>query len=188
MSEMERILDYTITVEGGYSDRAADRGGPTKYGITIKTWSNYVGRPVTKQEMKDLTIAQAKACYRDLYYAPLNLDRFPVCLRHVVFDMCVNHGQGTAVRLTQKMVNHLRGKEILETDGKIGPKTLAAINDLLKDFKQKDIIEAVCLMREKFYRAIVANDTTGTQIENLNGWLNRNKKFKTNFVVDTKYG
>ena len=36
-TDTDRIIDGLIVAEGGYVDHPADRGGPTKYGITRKT-------------------------------------------------------------------------------------------------------------------------------------------------------
>ncbi|RMF69946.1 MAG: hypothetical protein D6740_08910, partial [Alphaproteobacteria bacterium] len=41
-----RLLDRLIAREGGFVAHAADRGGPTKYGITLATLSAWRGRPV----------------------------------------------------------------------------------------------------------------------------------------------
>ena len=55
-----------------------------------------------------------------------------------------------------------------EQDGVIGSKTLAMVDEM----EQADIVEALCLEREDFYRNLKTFNTFG------NGWLNRNSGVK----------
>ena len=50
----------------------------------------------------------------------------PDDLKHIYFDMCVNQGKGTAVKVLQRATN-AKGAD-LAVDGGMGPKTLQAIN------------------------------------------------------------
>ena len=34
MHDIDRLIDEVISLEGGYSDHPADRGGPTRWGVT----------------------------------------------------------------------------------------------------------------------------------------------------------
>lgn len=45
--------------EGGYVDHPADPGGATNLGITIHTLRAWRGAAVTKQDVKNLTVAEA---------------------------------------------------------------------------------------------------------------------------------
>ena len=51
----------------------------------------------------------------------------PEQLKHIYFDMCVNQGKGTAVKILQRACN-AKGAD-LKVDGGLGPMTLGAIND-----------------------------------------------------------
>ena len=56
MERFERILDYLLRVEGGYSDDEHDKGGKTKYGITEEEARDFG----YKGDMQDLTKDFAK--------------------------------------------------------------------------------------------------------------------------------
>ena len=50
----KEIIDGIIKREGGYVDHPADRGGPTKFGITLATLEAWRGHRITAAYMKDL--------------------------------------------------------------------------------------------------------------------------------------
>lgn len=186
VTHIENIIYKTIDIEGGYSDRKADRGGPTKYGITQKTWAAYTNRlirEVTKDEIKNLTKPQAFQCYKDLYLKPNRVEDLPFPLQHVVFDMAVNHGPSKAGKLLQLGLSHflIRG---LSIDGVVGDKTIKSAFSLVKFHGAKKVVNSICDARQRFYQAIVDNDVTRLQKENLNGWTNRNNWFRENIKFD----
>ena len=51
----------------------------------------------------------------------------PNQIKHIYFDMCVNQGKGTAVKILQRACN-AKGAN-LKVDGGLGPMTLGAISD-----------------------------------------------------------
>ncbi len=150
-----------IKTEGGYVNHHADHGGPTNYGITQETLSEYLGHPATIDEVKDLTLGTAKAIYKANYWDRLSLsevDNLNLCL--AFFDQAVNRGARRVAEQIQKLVN-------VKMDSVIGPVTIKAINaenpkKLLLNFV-KDI--------QKSYIRIVKNDPS--QIVFLEGWMNR---------------
>jgi len=55
MDRIDTIISTMIDRwEGGYSHHPADRGGPTKFGITAKTLADYLRRPVTAEAVRAL--------------------------------------------------------------------------------------------------------------------------------------
>ena len=77
-------------------------------------------------DIKNLTEDGAKDIYRRDYWEKYRCDELPESLRHIYFDMCVNQGKGTAVKVLQRATN-AKGAD-LAVDGGMGPKTLQAIN------------------------------------------------------------
>lgn len=123
MASFEKIIKYVLKHEGGYVDDPRDAGGATKYGITLATLRSWRGKPIAKQDVKDLTEAEATAIYRANYWAPVKGDDLPAGVDYVVFDAAVNSGPKTSVKWLQRAVG-------VNDDGIIGPKTLTAVRAL----------------------------------------------------------
>jgi hypothetical protein len=83
-----------------------------------------------------------------------------------VFDMAVNGGPGTAVKLIQAAVNSIKGAQIV-VDGHWGPHTLEAINNQ----NSAMLVNAFQSQREDHYRAIVAANPAEAGF--LDNWLAR---------------
>jgi lysozyme family protein len=62
------MIHDVIRREGGFVDHPADRGGPTKFGITQKTLSRALGRQATTEDVRRLTREIAAEIYRRTYY------------------------------------------------------------------------------------------------------------------------
>lgn len=104
--------------EGGYSNRdpAADPGGETNHGITLKVaraWG-YLG------PMKDLPLDTARQIAKAYYWTPNRCDQLPPAIAFHVFDTAYNGG--AAVRWLQQAAG-------VTADGIIGAKTIAAVRD-----------------------------------------------------------
>lgn len=125
-ADFDRALALVKSYEGGWSNHAADPGGLTKWGITIKTLRalgldfNRDGR-VDAADMRAMTPAQAADVYRREYWLAANCPSLPAPLAFLVFDSAVNQGVGRAVRLLQAAVG-------AAVDGAFGPATLRAVN------------------------------------------------------------
>ena len=119
----DQAFDALLIHEGGYSDHAADPGGKTRYGVTeaVARKAGYTG------DMRELPLDFAKRVYFDQYWTPAGCEEWPEAIRFDVFDVAVNSGVGTAVKMVQRAA-------YAEADGAIGPKTrlaVAAINPLI---------------------------------------------------------
>lgn len=164
MTVDDMIADL-IAREGGYVDHPADRGGPTKYGITQATLDNFWHRPASVAEVQALTEFDAASIYKEIYYYNPGIDLLPKPWRVVVFDWGVNSGTTTAIRELQKLCR-AHGCDPGPLDGIIGPKTVAAAGRLLKT-----PLHWYLERRRWYYRQIVANDRS--QEVFLAGWMNR---------------
>jgi len=111
----DQAFDILMRFEGSYSDHAADKGGPTKYGITISVarQNGYTG------EMRDLPQSLAKLIYKKSYWDAVKADLLPDVIRYDVFDAAVNSGVGRATQWLQMAVG-------TAVDGVIGSQTLEA--------------------------------------------------------------
>ena len=157
-----------------YTNNPTDRGGPTKFGITGRVLCEYLGKPVTPDQVKTLSWATALAIYRERYWFGANIDRLPEDLQPVIFDMTVNHGPGTAVRLLQGALGDL-GRPIIG-DGIIGKLTTSIAAGLIKDRGAKAVIDAVCDRRRAFYQQLIAHDSSQETFRH--GWVDRCESYR----------
>ena len=162
MERFEKIFDYLLRVEGGYSDDEHDKGGKTKFGI-IEEEARDFGY---KGDMQDLTIDFAKNIYLKKYYLGNKLDK--VINDKVALSICdwaVNSGRN-GTKNAQIAINQLTNAN-LDVDGIIGNKTLEAINAIDPEAFLKEYHE----MQRTFYKNLAAKDSS--QEGFLKGWLNR---------------
>ncbi len=175
MRTIKQLIDQVIKTEGGYVNHPNDKGGPTKYGITIETLEKWRGLPVSILDVQNLTKDEASEIYeRDYFFKP-GLTKLPEILQPLVFDMVVNHGQDRAIRMMQEVVQRMSGTAIA-IDGKIGPATVAACNIAVNVYGV-DVVRQIVASRKQFYNALVRRDPD--QAVFLEGWLNRAEEFLT---------
>lgn len=162
MALLELALSYTLVNEGSsVVDDPSDRGGLTRYGITQKTLGVYLGREATREDVIDLNATTVEALYRKLYWSAIKgdgLESQPVAT--VYFDMAVLMGPSRATALVQKVVG-------AQTDGLMGPKTLAAVNAFNPSGLLAQFSSACC----GYFSDIVARDTS--QAKWMPGWTKR---------------
>ncbi|HEY3658277.1 MAG TPA: glycosyl hydrolase 108 family protein [Steroidobacteraceae bacterium] len=171
------ILHAILIAEGSaYSDRASDRGGPTKYGIDLATLTDYRGAPVTATDVAALTEAEALEIYQKRYVeAPGFLNIENDALRALLVDAGVQHDPEDAVKMLQRAAQ-------VTPDGHLGPVTLAAVNAALA----APLYAAICAARIRLYGALISHDPqlirvrsqgAHLQADNALGWANRIAQF-----------
>lgn len=131
---IDAMIEATIGKEGGYSNHPADRGGPTRWGITerVARKNGYTG------DMRHLPREKAVAIYRHEYFVKPGFSAVATISEKIaeeLFDTGVNMGPDVPARWFQEWLNALNdgGKlypDIAE-DGDIGPGTLAAFRALI---------------------------------------------------------
>lgn len=162
MDRFEKIFDYLLKVEGGYSDDEYDSGGKTKYGITEVEARKYG----YKGHMRDMPLEIAKDIYYKKYFKGNRLDE--VVSDKISLSICdwiVNSGSWGAKK-AQQALNIINGSN-LSVDGKIGNNTLFALNNV----NPEKFLQTYHELQRRFYRGIVASRPT--QKVFLKGWLNR---------------
>lgn len=95
-------LKELLKHEGGYSNHPSDPGGPTNYGITLSDYKRYINQKGTAEDVKHMTLEQAKSIYKSKYWDALNCDNLPVGVDYTVFDYGVNSGVARARRVLAK--------------------------------------------------------------------------------------
>jgi lysozyme family protein len=187
--KFEDAFKIVLGFEGGYSNDAADKGGATNYGITASTLESaktkgWVPSNVT---IRSLKLDHAKTIYKKGYWDVVKADNLPHPLDLIVFDMAVNHGPNTAVKILQQSLNSiLKAGNSLVVDGIIGPKTLAAVKDVVSMdhnmwLQPNSLVRYLCIdvlmNRVEFYTSIITNNKSQERF--FRGWIvNRVVKLK----------
>lgn len=152
-------IPIILQSEGGFVNDPRDPGGATNLGITKAALELYRGHPVSVDDVKHLTRAEAESIYLANYYNPAHCPDLPAGADLAVFDIAVNSGVGRAVRMLQQAAG-------VATDGHFGPQTLAAVRAM----SAAGLIRNLHDTRERFYRSLPTFDRFGK------GWLARNDR------------
>ena len=159
------LIAKIIKREGGYT---VDQGGPTNYGITIPFFTGITGRNATETDIRNLTQEAAVNIYRR-YFQKLNISAInDESLLDLIFDFCVNAGEGRALKELQKAAG-------VNPDGQIGPVTLSAINS-----KGNRTVYYALLKQRFLFWAELASKNPERHLKSLPGWVNRGASFIKN--------
>jgi lysozyme family protein len=170
---IEQDIAALIDREGGYVDNPADRGGPTRYGITQATARAHG----YKGDMASLPQATAAQIYRADYWTVVHFDLVSALAPRVaeqMFDIGVNCGQGTAVTMLQRALNVLFGSA-LKTDGVISPggSSLATLKSYLAQRSGNDdetvLLEMIACFQGERYAELV--ERNAAQRAFIYGWI-----------------
>ena len=132
--DINQLIDAVIDREGGYTNNPADKGGPTRFGITqgVARAHGYAG------DMRALPRDEAVAIYTRLYWLKPGYDRVAThapLIASELFDTGINMGPVTATGFLQRALNALnrgaRDYPDLTVDGVIGAGTQAALDGFL---------------------------------------------------------
>lgn len=185
MAKFEEAEEITGRNEGGYANNPADTGGETYAGISRNNWPKWQGwviidqikrngaktdRDINKKatSIPELTNLISEF-YRKNFWDTLKLSAITdQQLANNVYDFGVNSGIRRAGEFLQRAANDT-GIVNLVVDGVIGPKSIAAINDL----NPQNIYINYNRRREAFYRKI----GVGPQAQFLKSWLSRLKPY-----------
>ena len=156
MSRFDACLREVLRHEGGWSDHPKDPGGATMQGITLRTYSRWLRRDATKEELLKIPATHRDAIYRTQYWDAVRAKDLPAGVDLAVFDMAVNSGPVRAARTLQAALG-------VQVDGKIGPQTIQAA----KVVHPSGLISDYCDSRLAFLRSIAGWETFGR------GWKTR---------------
>lgn len=166
MAQVKVLLPFILSWEGGFVNDPLDKGGATNKGVTIATWKR-VGYDkdgdgdIDVDNLKLLSEEDAlnrvlKPHYWDRWKADRIADQ---SVANILVDWVWGSG-ANGIKIPQRLLG-------LETDGIVGPKTLAAVNSS----DSLALFNAIKAERETFLHRIVERDPTQRRF--LKGWLNR---------------
>lgn len=157
---------------------AADRGGWTRGGITVRSWAEFKGlgsRHASRAELEAIAYEDARAYYRQQYVGPW--ESYPEPLRTLLVDFAVTSWHDDPARALQRALRD-QGLYLGPIDGVAGQKTLAGLADASCD--QRRLYLDVLVNRARHYVAVAFADRQvreflrthpTTQLHNLRGWL-----------------
>lgn len=162
---VDNVIQDIIRREGGFVDHHDDPGGATRYGITQKTLSEWRGKLVSKDDVRNLDQDEARDIYRRRYvldpgYHQIGDDH----LAALLVDSGVQHGPRRATMWLQEAVGAV-------PDGVIGPQTLSA----LRRHRPRDVYLEVLARRAEFYGEIISENRSYASFAL--GWARRIGEF-----------
>ncbi len=175
MPSVGEMIDDILRREGGYVNHPADKGGPTKYGITQATLSRYIGQAALVSDVQNLSEDVARDIYEKNYYFSPGIHKLPQEIQPFIFDCAVNHGPRRAIKFVQSVCNQAGRDPKLSEDGAMGPNTRKAAEWALEEMGEY-FLKALLEERRNFYLAIVA--AKPSQQVFLRGWMNRVNEFE----------
>ena len=154
----EYCIKCLLEHEGGFVDHPDDRGGPTNYGITINSFSQYIKHKATVQELKNLNLAQVYGFYKSEFWDAMHLDDIgDLRLQMVLFDQAVNRGIGPAVKNMNLVVTGT-------TDSTLDYNQINKVDPLLTSIKY------ICVAQNSYVSIVKKNQS---QLVFLSGWIAR---------------
>lgn len=174
MINFDIAFNYLLKNEGmTFTNSPSDPGGPTKFGVTLKSYQAYLGQPVSAFDIENLTLDEARDFYLERYWNSINCDKLSSSgIATSIFDTAVLYGPSVSTILAQKTVS-LIGGVTLKFDGILGDMSIKYLNIVKEtDFLNKyhDLvlvrIDNVILLnpKEEVYRK---------------GWTNRANRLLT---------
>jgi len=195
-----RAVDELLGIEGGLSDDPVDRGGTTKYGISLRflvaagafdddkdgkaDFDLDMDGDIDGADVRMLTVQDARYLYLRHFWQPLGAESFPVPIGEMLFDQAVNGGLVAAKKMLQRAINQClmiaRDKmgsnsapALLDDDGALGTLSREAL-DWVLGYSALGMTPLVMAYRDAVrqrYRQIVAR--LPAQKKYLRGWLAR---------------
>ncbi|MED5546179.1 MAG: glycosyl hydrolase 108 family protein [Pseudomonadota bacterium] len=189
-----------LRIEGGFVDDKFDRGGATKYGISLRFLASEgafdddgdgkadfdldMDGDIDGEDIRLLTVSGAVYLYHRCFWQALQCERFPAPISEMLFDQGVNGGRGSAVKLLQRAINQClmeaRAKmgakdapAMLKVDGGLGDLTRAALGWVLRypSLGRDALVPAFRAAARERYRDIVTRYPSQQRF--LKGWLAR---------------
>jgi lysozyme family protein len=189
-----RAVGDVLATEGGFVDDPADRGGTTKYGISLRflvaegavdldhdgvmDFDLDRDGDIDEQDIRQLRRSDAIALYHRCFWLRIGADDFARPIGEMLFDQAVNAGTGSARRLLQRAINRCLARAQsappqLVVDGVIGKVTRDAMSWVLcwGALGMPALVDAFRVEVRLRYRAIAERNPSQRRF--LKGWLAR---------------
>lgn len=175
MANFDKAVLNTFKAEGSFQNDKADNANfvngvciGTNRGISAQAYYGYYKKIPTVQQMKDLTVEQAKTIYKGTYWDKICGD-FIVnqSVAELMFQFIIGSGQGQI-------------SDIKDIANKVGGKTTLIINDsaitkmdanFINLLDQELFFDRMKEWRFDFYKRVVAKNPA--KLKFLKGWQNR---------------
>lgn len=165
MADSKKLVPFILSWETDkYTNNKKDKGGPTKYGITLATWRR-VGYDkngdgvLNEEDVKLLTKDDFHRVFKQNFWNACKADKIQdQSVANMLVDFAYNSGVKRAATYLQLTLG-------ITADGIIGNKTLFAINKS----NGKRLFERFKKTREDYLKSIAK----GAQKYFLDGWLRR---------------
>lgn len=165
MADSSKLVPFILSWETDkYTNNKNDRGGATKYGITLATWRR-VGYDkngdgvLNEEDVKLLTEEDFHRVFKQNYWNACKADQIQdQSVANMLVDFAYNSGVSRAVR-------HLQLTLGITADGIMGRKTLFAINKS----NSERLFDRFKKTREGYLKSIAKGKQKGF----LDGWLSR---------------
>ena len=170
MAKFENFVDRLLVLEGGFAILKNDKGGATKYGVTLQTWKEFgydknEDGVIDVEDIKLLTPEDAKKIAKKIFWDYFKADQIKnQTIAEFICDWGYNSGRTTIAKKVQSMLG-------LKVDGIFGTTTISKINSS----NQQNLFNELKQSRLEFVKNIVAHDPTQERF--YKGWVNRIQKF-----------
>lgn len=165
MADFKKYAPKLLLLEGRYKNHPNDLGGPTNFGVTLRTYRAYCGQEKSIKDLQNMSYGTWQDIMKDLYWDKCRADEIEnQCLAEIIVDWCVNSGL-VGLRKVQEIAG-------CKPDGIAGPITLSLINTS----DPKSLFDRIWYARKQFYTNIVKKNPS--QKVFMNGWMNRLHMFK----------
>jgi len=98
----EKAMEFVLPHEGGFVNHPKDRGGATNKGITQRTLSDYLQRPATLEDVKNLDTNTAIDIYKTKFFEPIARKLDDPKAQMVAFNAAIASGPSYANKLIEK--------------------------------------------------------------------------------------